>query len=85
MIKIIDVQLQTTYAWDEVRKRDLTWQNLKNNCSDWRELTQTTLISQSVDIKVDLVENNWAGVYSLYATWDDVKNGLSSWQELKDF
>lgn len=85
MIKIIDVQLRTSYTWDDVKKRSPTWLSLKNECINWGQLIQTTLINQQVDIEVDLVENNWAGVAKLYSSWQDIKNSLSTWQELKDF
>ncbi|MDO7787115.1 hypothetical protein [Desulforamulus aquiferis] len=85
MMKIIDVQLKTNYNWDDVRRRAPTWQTVKNEGSDWQQLLQTTLISQQVNVEVDLVENDWAGVMKLYLTWQEIKSTVSTWQGLKTF
>lgn len=84
MIKIIDVQLQTNYNWGEVKQRTPTWQAIKNEYPDWQQLTQTTLITQQVNIVVDLVENNWAGVLRLYDDWQQVNTTVSTWDGLKN-
>lgn len=84
MIKILDIQLETEYSWDDIKSTG-SWLEVRNGASNWRQYKQTTLVSRQVSIKVDLIETNWAGVASLYPTWQGVKDNVSTWQELRDF
>ncbi len=84
MIKIITVQINTTFAWADAKERMTTWQAVNNVNSDWQQLTQTALIARPVNLAVDLIENNWAEVKSTYPVWQNVKSSVSSWQGIRD-
>lgn len=70
-IKIISAKLRTT----------IPWQNVSANIDP----NQTTYISESIFIEVEVTENSWSGIMHSFLSWEDVKNRGVNWSNIKNW
>lgn len=83
-VKIIGVNIQTNYSWQDIKNLG-NWSAVKDTNANWQQLSQTTLIGQTIQIEVEVVENNWASIKNLYVSWQDIKTKFEYWLGIKNW
>lgn len=83
-IRIVDVELVTIYRWQDVGQK-ADWNAIKNTNADWRQIVQTSLPGQIVQVRVEVSENNWNSIRDNHMNWQHVREKFNSWADVKSY